>query len=241
MDWYTIKRHFTFSREEMRDIFVTVVFLGFLFAFRDWGEPFSFAAGIFNWINASIIVLLVLLVYISFQSLMGLRRGYKTQYKMWFWGLLVAIAVGFATSGYVTLAFLGTVVIYHMEGHRLGKFRYGLNYKDLAVVSLMGPLSVIILALIFRIITLFSAAPLVQKAMVICLWVASVNMLPLPWIDGGNVFFGSRMLWVFSFIGIIAASALLYFLSSVWGAIFGALAVAILAAIFWFVFFEEGF
>jgi len=243
MDWYTIRKHFHFSSDEIRDIIVTVVFLGFMFSFREWGvgEKFSFSTGVFNWINSALVVLLALLVYLSCQRIIGIRKGYKTEYKMWFWGLLIAIVITFATKGWFVPAFLGTVMIYHMEGHRLGSFRYGLNYKDLGIISLTGPLAMIILALIFKIITFASASPMIHKAMIVCMLIACVNMLPLPWIDGGNVFFGSRLLWVFSFVGIIAAAALMYFIASVWGIIFGALAVAVLASVIWFVFFEEGF
>jgi len=242
MDFYTIKKYFSFSKEEIISIIVTVFFLGFMFSFREWGiEKFSFAEGIYNWINSMLIVLLALLVYISCQRLMGIRKGYRTEYKMWFWGLVAALVITFLTGGRFVLAFLGTVIIYHLEGHRLGSFRYGLNYKDLGVISLTGPLAMIIFAFIFKIISFASANPLVHKAMIVCSLIASVNMLPLPWIDGGNVFFASRNLWVFSFIGIVAASALLYFWTSVIGIIFGAIVIAIVATILWFVFFEEGF
>ena len=243
MDFYTIKKHFTFSWDEIKSIIVTVFFLGFMFSFREWGtgESFNFGAGIYNWINSGIVVLLALLIYISCQRIMGIRKGYRTEYRMWFWGLLVGLAFTFATLGYFVLAFLGIVIIYHLEGHRLGSFRYGLNYKDLGVISLSGPLALIIFALIFKIISFASASPLVQKFTVVCVMMASVNMLPIPWIDGGNVFFASRTLWVFSFVGIVAASALLYFMNSIAGIIFGAIVIAIMAAIMWFVFFEEGF
>jgi hypothetical protein len=242
MDIYTLKRHFSFSINEIKSIIVTVFFLGFMFSFREWGtEVFDFRSGLFNWINSMLVVLLALLVYISFQRIMGVRRGYKTEYKMWFWGLLVALLVTFISSGHFVLAFLGTVIIYHMEGHRLGSFRYGLNYRDLGIISLTGPLALIILALVFKLISFASASPLVNKVIIVCTLMASVNMLPLPWIDGGNVFFASRTLWVFAFVGIVAASVLLYFLNSLLGIIFGAIVIAIIAAVFWFVFFEEGF
>jgi len=243
MDFYTIKKYFSFSADEIKSIIVTVFFLGFMFSFREWGsgEAFNFSAGIYNWINSGLVVLLALLVYISCQRIMGIRKGYRIEYRMWFWGLLVALAFTFATSGYFVLALLGTVVIYHLEGHRLGSFRYGLNYKDLGVISLSGPLALIIFALIFKIIGFASASPLVQKVMFISMLMASVNMLPLPWVDGGNVFFASRTLWVFAFVGIVAASLLLYFMNSIAGIILGAAVIAIVAAVLWFVFFEEGF
>ena len=242
MDFYTIRKYFTFSWAEIRDIVVTVFFLGFFFSFREWGvDKFDFNAGLASWVNSAIVVLLALLVYISAQRLMAIRRGYKIEYKMWFWGLIAGLVVIFVSSGYAPLAFLGTVVIYHLEGHRLGSFRYGINYRDLGIISMMGPLSLIILALIFKIITFASGSPLLDKAIVVCALMASINMLPIPWIDGGNIFFASRTLWVFSFVGIVAASALLFLFSSIAGVILGAVAIAIVAAASWFVFFEEGF
>jgi len=242
MDFYTIKKYFSFSKEEIISIIVTVFFLGFMFSFRDWGTTsFNFQDGVFNLVNSMLVVLLALLVYTSCQRLMGIRRGYKTEYKMWFWGLIAGVVITFATSGHFVLAFLGTVMVYHLEGQRLGSFRYGLNYRDLGIISLMGPLSMIILAVIFKAISLVSLSPLVDKAVIVCMLIACVNMLPLPWIDGGNVFFASRMLWVFSFIGIVAAAALLYFLHSIFGVVIGAVFIAIIASVMWFVFFEEGF
>ncbi len=242
MDFYTIKKYFSFSPEEIRGIIVTVFFLGFIFSFREWGgKTFDLHSGIFNWINTSIVVLLALLVYLSAQRIMGIRRGYKTEYKMWFWGLLAGVLMSFLSSGYLPLAFLGTVFVYHLEGHRLGSFRYGINYRDLGVISMVGPLSLIIMAIIFKIVAFASASPLVEKLMLVCIFLAPVNMLPLPWIDGGNVFFASRTLWVFAFVGIVAASALLYFFNSILAIVLGAVFIAIIAAVMWFVFFEEGF
>ena len=242
MDFYTIKKYFSFSKDEIISIIVTVFFLGFMFSFREWGaQVFNFQEGIYNLVNSALVVLLALLVYISCQRLMGIRRGYRIEHKMWFWGLVAGLVITFATSGQFVLAFLGTVMVYHLEGHRLGSFRYGLNYRDLGIISLTGPLAMIVLAVIFKIIALASGSPLVDKAMIVCMLIACVNMLPLPWIDGGNVFFASRMLWVFSFIGIVAASALLYFLHSIFGAVIGAVFIAIIVSVMWFVFFEEGF
>jgi len=243
MDFYTIKRYFTFSADEIKSIIVTVFFLGFMFSFREWGSgaSFNFQSGLLNWVNSGLVVLLALLVYISFQRIMAIRKGYKIEYRMWFWGLLAGVILTFVSSGFLPLAFLGTVIIYHLEGHRLGSWRYGLNYKDLGVISMMGPLSLIILALIFKIISFASGSVLVDKMIIVCAILACTNMLPLPWIDGGNVFFASRTLWVFGFAGIVAASVFLYFFSSIIGVILGAVVVAILAAMSWFVFFEEGF
>ena len=37
MDWYTIKKYFKFSPDEIKSFIVTIVFLGFMFSFREWG------------------------------------------------------------------------------------------------------------------------------------------------------------------------------------------------------------
>ncbi|MBW3022956.1 hypothetical protein KY308_02545 [Candidatus Woesearchaeota archaeon] len=243
MDWYTIKKHFKFSPEEIKSFLVTIVFLGFMFSFREWGvDSFNAAAGFFNWFNTVLVVCFALLVYISAQRLMAIRKGYRAEYKMWFYGLIIAFLVTFVTRGYIVLAFVGTAIISHLEGHRLGKFRYGLNYKDLGVISLMGPFSAIVLAVIFKIIsTILPNSPLAGKLFVVCLMIACFNMLPIPWLDGGNVFFASRLLWVFSFVALLVAAVLLYFYASVLGVIIAAVFVGAISMIIWQVFVEEGF
>ena len=243
MDWYTISKYFKFSADEIRSFIVTAVFLGFMFSFRDWGiDVFDAREGFFNWFNSVIVVAFVLFFYLAAQRLMAIRKGYKVEYKMWFYGMIIALLVTFVTRGYIILGFVGTTIIYHLEGHRLGKFRYGLNYKDLGVISLMGPLAALLLAMFFKVISqFFTASPLVSKMVLVCLLVACVSMIPLPWIDGGNVFFASRLLWVFTFVSILIASVLLYFYSSILGIIIAAVFIGIICAVIWQVFVEEGF
>lgn len=243
MDWYTIKKYFKFSPDEIKSFIVTIVFLGFMFSFREWGvDGFEARIGFFNWFNSIIVVGFALLVYLSAQRLMAIRKGYRVEYKMWFYGLIIALLVTFVTRGNIVLAFVGTTLIYHLEGHRLGKFRYGLNYKDLGVISLMGPLAMIILAFIFKLFSaVFTQSPLVDKMILATLLIACLSMLPLPWIDGGNVFFASRLLWVFAFVALLIASVLLYFYSSILGIIISAVFIGIICAIIWQVFVEEGF
>ncbi|MEM4336714.1 MAG: hypothetical protein QXG86_01795 [Candidatus Woesearchaeota archaeon] len=242
MDWYTLKKHF-FSSEEIKNFIVVAVFLGFMFSFGEWGtEKLDALIRIFNWFNSIIVVGFALFIYLLAQRITAIRKGYSVEYKIWFYGLIIALLITFITRGRVILAFVGTTLIYHLEGHRLGKFRYGLNYKDLGVISLMGPLSTLFIAFIFKFLsTILTNSPLVSKMVVVALSITCINMLPLPWIDGGNVFFASRVLWIFSFISFIVASTLLYFMKNVIGIIFVALLIGIIAAILWFVFFEEGF
>ena len=243
MDWYTVRKYFRFSADEIKSFIATAILLGFMFSFREWGAgAFDVRAGFFNWFNSIIVVAFALFIYLSAQRLMAIRKGYRVEYKMWFYGIIVALLITFVTRGNIVLAFIGTTLIYHLEGHRLGKFRYGLNYKDLGVISLMGPLAVLILAMVFKIISKFLVeSPLVNKMLLVCLLIACLSMLPLPWIDGGNVFFASRLLWVFSFVSILVASVLLYVYSSILGIVIAAVFVGIIFMIIWQVFIEEGF
>ena len=178
MDWYTIKKYFKFSPDEIKSFIVTIVFLGFMFSFREWGvDGFEARIGFFNWFNSIIVVGFALLVYLSAQRLMAIRKGYRVEYKMWFYGLIIALLVTFVTRGNIVLAFVGTTLIYHLEGHRLGKFRYGLNYKDLGVISLMGPLAMIILAFIFKLFSaVFTQSPLVDKMILATLLIACLSI-----------------------------------------------------------------
>ena len=74
---------------------------------------------------------------------------------------------------------------------------------------------------------------LIHKAMMINIMLALLNMLPIPSLDGADIFFASRLLYAFSFGFLGGISAMLYYVASVKLAIFVGLFVG---GIFWLVF-----
>ncbi len=239
MGTYTdvVKKYFVFNRTEIRDIIVTVLILGFMFSFRQWGiEKFNPNAGIQNLISALLIVALALLVHVSAQRMYALSKGFQVEYKMWIYGLLIALVICFVTRGYAVLVIPGGIMMYALEGHRLGKWRYQMSYKDLGIVSLIGPLSNIVLAILFKLMLIVAPGHiLLTKALAVNLWFAVFTILPIPRLDGLNIFYSGRMTWVFVFAGTVVASLLLYFTTSIFWSIIAAVVAGLLAMILWYI------
>ena len=52
---------------------------------------------------------------------------------------------------------------------------------------------------------------LIEKAIIVNVLMASMNMLPIPPLDGSIVLYASRTIYAFSFALVLAASALILF------------------------------
>ena len=100
------------------------------------------------------------------QRIYALHYGLEAKYRIWWYGVLVAVLITFLTKGYIVLAIPGGMVFVIIAGYRLGEFRYGLNYFALGTIAMMGPIANMLLALFFKFMLYFSPAnPLIQKAM----------------------------------------------------------------------------
>jgi len=229
-----IKTNFRFSGQEVKAILITVLAAAFILTFRSWGaKTFDFNAGMINLFNAFLIVALSLIVKVSVQKIYSLHIGYKFEYRLWFYGILAAILITFLSNGYFAILALGGFIIEMMPGHRLGYFRYGINYYSIGVIALMGPLSSIALALFFKMFS-FMNNPLVELAIKFNVLIAFFSMLPFPPLDGGKILYGARPLYAFSLAGILAAGLLILFKESIPMIILGALLIAVLG---WAVYF----
>ena len=67
---------------------------------------------------------------------------------------------------------------------------------------------------------------------------AICTMLPIPPLDGISTFFGSRVVYILAFIGILASGVLIYF-TSILPAILGGILLMIIGTILYYLAFEQ--
>ena len=232
--WYSVKENFKFERKEFYQYLWTSLAYGFVLSFRKWGvDKFDFQSGISNFIQSAIVVLLCLFIHISAQKLVAIKLGYKASYSYWLNGILFCMLLTLLTNGYsgvIGFILIGAVTMEHIPRLRLGKFRYGTNLKDVARVSLAGPIANVITVLVLGTI-FFSIGrdDLLFAIIVVNLFLAFYSMLPIPKIDiptrvdsgsnGLGVFWFSRTLYVLT-LATILIFAILVFISvaqNVWG------------------------
>ena len=205
-----IRRYYKFTSHEIKGLAISIIAIAFVISFKEWGTArFDLAAGLYNLFNSVLIVALSILVHDMGQRLWGLAAGYRVEFKMWTFGLIIALVVAFLSNGNLWLIVPGGFMMHLLAGHRLGWFRYNINYVGQALVALAGPLFTLMLIILLKILSVFSYNPLVQKAIVFNVIYAITSLIPIPPLDGSKVYFGSRMLYAFALPAIVVSTILL--------------------------------
>jgi Zn-dependent protease len=132
------------------------------------------------------------------------KLGFRAEFRLWQTGLIIALICAFI-SLFSPIGFLfaapGAVYILSYTSRREG-----------GLISLAGPSANIILALIFYAIAIHSSG-LTQLigtyGIVINLWLAAFNLLPIPPLDGSKIFAWNIPVWAMLMVisaGLLALS-----------------------------------
>src|SRR3989338_2012851 len=132
---------------------ISILAMAFIFSSAKGGPQDTFVASywIKHFLLATLIAALALLARQAVQRVVGLSIGFRVEYRLWLYGTLIGLVIAVISKGAIWFLAPGGILVYHMAGHRLGSFRYGLNYWPLGMTGLVGPLTNIALALIFKI------------------------------------------------------------------------------------------
>ena len=205
-----VSKYYKFTRSETVGLAISIIVIAFIISFKDWGTTkFNAASGLFNLFNALLIVALSVLVHDTGQRLWALAIGYRIEFKLWSFGVMIALVLAFVSNGSLWFVVPGGFLIHHLAGHRLGWFRYGINYFGQAMVALAGPLFSLMLLIFLKILNSFAPNPLIQKAIIFNAVYIITSMMPIPPLDGIKIYFGSRMLYAFVLPAIIIASIMM--------------------------------
>jgi len=227
---HDVKKYYRFSRDEFKGLVIAIIILGFCFGFDDGQETFRLAYWLFNLVNSLLLMTLTVLVNISGMKIYGLYRGYKVEFKPWYLGLGITLIATILSNGSLWWIMLpGGLVVHHMAGHRIGKFRYGINYYELAWISFAGSLANIILATIIKNIELYLPALVINaeflSTVFIVNWVYAFFMfLPIPPLPGTNMLYASRLTYSYiagSILGYLVLILTLQVYSFIWALLFG--------------------
>ncbi len=215
VEWYNlkdkIKRYYGFDKDELKVVIISILIMAFIVGYDDGSQTVNITHWLWNFVSSILLVTLAFLVHVSAQKIVGLAVGFKARFKFWIYGMVFALIVTFISRGKVWLLIPGGIVCSLMHKHRLGKFRYGFNYWTNGMVAFVGPLSNILLALVLKTVFFFAPANvLLQKAIAINVVYAVTSNLPIPPMDGINLFFSSRLTYVFTYGAIIGAAVVIF-------------------------------
>ncbi len=227
-----IKDHFSFEREELYVLVPAAFLTAFIFSFNDWGkEALDIGLGLRNLFLMTTIVALSFFVRFSSQKIYALKEGYKAQYSGWWTGIIIALIIALLSKGSIPLVLIGGVAASFMVRQRLGEFRYGFSYSDNAKISFSGIIANLVLAQFFAIgLFFFPENYFFSKGLLLNWIMAACAVLPLPQLDGLNIYFGSRS-WYYVVLAAVAVFGVLLLTGTQIGLIIAVVITAITAII----------
>lgn len=183
---------------EIRDLVVAAVVLSAVFAYQGANLSLFLA----NLPAAALGVALGFLLHELSHRFFARRYKCHAEFRLWKVGLMLAVLFALISNGGFVFAAPGAVVIFESVDvwgsvRPLGKKRYG-------IVSIAGPVTNVVLAGIFFAANAFHASEIFTFAMMVNIWLAIFNMLPIPPLDGSKVFAWDRRIWVAFFAFLIA-------------------------------------
>ena len=202
-----------FKAEELKYLAFTAVIFGFIISFNEWGETaFDLSIGLQNLILAIVISAISIYIHHAVQKYAGWKRGYAVEQKVSWYTLIGALLLAFLSAGFVKfLAGSGTFTAVNAK-KRIGKYRFGPNTWDIAIIALSGPLASLLFAAILKVVELnfFPGSELIMKLIAFNVIFAISNLLPIPPLDGSRVLFGMPYWYAIAFGFVLGFGVITY-------------------------------
>ncbi len=235
-----LNRYFWFSREELLHFCLATLCLAFIYSWTDWGaQTFDAGLGLKNYATAIILTGITLFVHHAGQRMMSIALGFRTEHRIWWYGILIGLIAVALTDGKVKFLAATGFIVYLLPAHRLGAFRYGPNITTISKIALAGPIMNFLFSAIIKSFEWAGilSATISNKLFILNIAFAAWNLLPIPPLDGAKVFYNSRLTYVFLFGTIVSYVFMVYFLS-----IYSYIIALLTGCIIWllyYIFFES--
>ncbi len=204
--------HYKFTGQEFLHILVVALVMGFMLGLDDGLVDFEPMHWFVNLLIAIVISLVTILISITAQKAMALMKGYLMELKLFLWGAVGGVVIGLGSVGNVLIFPAFEFIFVHDEGLRLGRFRYGLNYFEMATCVMMGPIINFGIAVLVAGLAGPEPSLIALNIMKANVFFAISSMLPIPKTPGSYLFFGSPSLFFWVFAPITLGGILLFFM-----------------------------
>lgn len=210
-------RYCAFTKRELKDTLIVILLYTLIVGFDDKRDTFNLALWILNLLQMLVIVAVTVLVHHFAQRLWAAKEGYYVEHKIWWYGMIIALAAAIISRGKVWMLIATGMMLHHHAAHRLGKFKYEMNFWDVAETALAGPLANVLVATFIKQLGIWFAAGSASSGFINTFFIfnlgyAAWNLLPIPPLDGSRIFFGSKLVYM-----LVLASFWAYFLLALAG------------------------
>ena len=188
-----------FKEEEIRDLLVSVLALVLIFSWK----PFPDYGINLNSLSTYVVIIVsAFLLHELAHKFIARKFGFTSVYQMWTYGILLGLVLMIFGIRFVAP---GAVLVFSYRFGRWPHRKTPMQVAETGITAAVGPLTNLILAILA---TLFTGDFFHQMTFINA-WLALVNMLPVPPLDGSNILRWKFWVWGFMF----AVSLILVFVT----------------------------
>jgi Zn-dependent protease len=200
-----------FSKREITELSISIVVMSLAFSFIFADDMLFLLKGNIKPLVISFIVVGTSFVFHEMgHKFMAQRYGMWAEFRMWTGGLMLALFLAIASMGKFVFAAPGAVQIYG----------YNISPRVNGITSLIGPVINILLGIVFLsgliVLTIAGAGGFLVElclyGLIINLWLAAFNMMPVPPFDGHAVMRWNPLIWGVIAVPLFLMMVLFFFL-----------------------------
>lgn len=166
------------TKDDVVDLILIILVLGFCFSFRDWGlDTFNAALGLRNFFVVLILTALSVGVHELSHEFIGQKYGAKLITKTWKPILLLALVSTFLTNGWIVFAAVWSIILISPL-QRTGRKWSHIGPYERAKIAVTGPMMNVALLLLAGLWYSVSPSFIPQKLMFINATLAVFNLFP---------------------------------------------------------------
>ncbi len=192
------KRVMQVTDKEVLLFIVAVVTSGFILSFRRWGAPeFDLIVGLVNFGVFTLYFTVLFIIFIFVQRFIATLYGYKAYFTLWKFGPVVGVLITFMTYGWIPFLYLGNTMLEPIKNLRIGRYRREIQFKELMIVGVSGPLALFaVVLLILEPLYFILELPFLIDLILVSSIIIFFTSLPLPHTNAMNILLYSRAIWL---------------------------------------------
>lgn len=212
-----------FTKPEINHLIISIIIIGSLIALIKYTKDLS--TNLILMMQGMLLIAIAILPNILAKKIVAKKYETEVEYRIWSItekkqatsnyikkifmtipiGLLLPILIVIVSQGKLLFLAFGMFIISKHKTH-IGKQRPYLTEFESAKIAFIGPITNLLIALIFKLISPFY---LIQQAIDINLYMAIYHLLPLPNLDGLKIFMAGRTFYIFTITFTIIFAILL--------------------------------
>lgn len=244
-----------FGKIELKHLLISVLVLAVLYLYNKLPSITDASDFLVILIQGFLIFAIALFANMIFKKLVARAYDHKVEYRVWsikrIWfteseislgvlgkvtkeipiGIIIPLLVSLISGGVIIFSAVGVFILTSQMKVASGRERPYITEYETAKIAFIGPLTNLGIALIF---SFFLPYFDVREIINLNIWMAVFNMIPLPNLDGSQIYFGGRAFYIFCLVFTILVGLALTNISFILALILAVVLATIISLLYLF-------